>query len=148
MDKQQLEFENELKQEQKQHALEIQRLEDESLKIDISNEVSFDFAKSDIKQTFRTTLNKIVALLNKYDRTQIEVTGHTDSIGSESYNLQLSEQRAQNVVDYFIRRGVAPGRLTVIAAGEYYPRATNETEAGRQLNRRVEIIIKPLVEKI
>jgi outer membrane protein OmpA-like peptidoglycan-associated protein len=65
-------------------------------------------------------------------------------VGSESYNMMLSQQRAQSVVDYFASRGVAVNRLVATGRGESEPRATNDTEAGRQLNRRVEIYVKPV----
>ncbi|HEY9198781.1 MAG TPA: OmpA family protein, partial [Gammaproteobacteria bacterium] len=74
------------------------------------------------------------------------VVGHTDSVGSDAYNQRLSEQRAQAVVDYLAGAGVPRERLRVEGRGETEPRDTNATEAGRQLNRRVELYVKPLVE--
>lgn len=145
MDNQQQEFEAALADEQRRHDLEIQRLEDESLKIDVSSEVSFDFARADLKPAFRPTLDKVASVINKYNRTVVTVVGHTDNVGSDAYNQRLSEQRAQRVVDYFVRQGVDARRLTVVGAGEREPRTSNDTESGRQLNRRVEIIIKPVV---
>jgi outer membrane protein OmpA-like peptidoglycan-associated protein len=146
MDKQQQEFEAALADEQARHELEIQQLENETLKIDISNEVSFDFDSASLKPAFTPTLNKVADVLQRYPKTVIHVVGHTDSVGSESYNQRLSERRAQSVVDYLASSGVAPGRLYAIGRGEMEPRATNDTEAGRQLNRRVEIFVKPIVE--
>ncbi|MBF0264202.1 MAG: OmpA family protein [Gammaproteobacteria bacterium] len=144
MDKQQQDFERELEQEQVNHDIQIRRLENENLKIDISSEVSFDFNKTVINPSFQVPLNKVAAILNKYNQTNITVIGHTDSIGSEQYNLSLSEKRARSVVNYLIEQGVSPYRLKAIGMGEQSPRATNQTEAGRQLNRRVEILIKPI----
>lgn len=146
MDKQQREFEAALAEEQRRNDLEIQRLQDESLKIDVSSEVSFDFGKADLKPAFLPTLDKVADLLLKYDRTVVHVIGHTDSIGSDAYNQRLSEQRAESVGNYFTSRGVPWQRLVTEGRGEREPRATNETEAGRQLNRRVELLIKPVVE--
>lgn len=146
MDKQQREFEEALEEEQRRNDLEIQRLKDDSLKIDVSNEVSFDFDSARLKPAFLPTLDKVANVLSRYDRSVVHVIGHTDSTGSESYNQQLSERRAHSVVDYLAAHGVDPHRLRTEGRGETEPRDTNATEAGRQLNRRVEILIKPVVE--
>lgn len=146
MDKQQQEMEAALAEEQARHELEIQQLENETLKIDIANEVSFDFDSAALKSAFTPTLSKVANVLQRYPNTIIHVVGHTDSVGSESYNQRLSERRAQSVMDYFLSAGVTSGRLYAIGRGETEPRASNETEAGRQLNRRVEIYVKPIVE--
>jgi outer membrane protein OmpA-like peptidoglycan-associated protein len=146
MDKQQREMEAALADEQARHDLEVQRLEDETLKIEISNEVSFDFNSSSLKPTFMATLDKVVSVLERYPHTVIHVVGHTDSVGSDAYNMTLSQQRAAAVVNYFTSRGIAESRLVTLGRGESSPRATNDTEAGRQLNRRVEIYVKPIVE--
>ena len=146
MDKQQREFEEALREEQRQHQLEIERLKDDTLKLSLDSEVSFAFGRADIKPAFEPSLNKLADVLIKYDRTVVHVVGHTDSIGSDRYNQQLSERRADNVVVYLERRGVPQTRLRSEGRGEYEPRATNDTEAGRQLNRRVEIYVKPVVE--
>ncbi|HEB97110.1 MAG TPA: OmpA family protein [Sedimenticola thiotaurini] len=146
MDKQQQEFEQALRKEQEAHQLEIERLKDDTLKLSLDSEVSFDFNKAEIKPAFRPSLDKLADVLLKYDRTVVHVVGHTDSVGSEAYNQQLSERRARAVVDYLASRGVPYDRLRSEGRGESEPRATNATEAGRQLNRRVEIYVKPVVE--
>ncbi|WP_297812304.1 OmpA family protein [uncultured Methylophaga sp.] len=146
MDNQQREFEQALADEQARNELKIQQLENETLKIDIASEVSFDFDSASLKSAFTPTLNKVADVLQRYPKTVIHVVGHTDSVGSEIYNQRLSEQRAQSVVDFFGSRGIDPNRLYAFGRGELEPRATNETEAGRQLNRRVELFVKPIVE--
>ncbi len=146
MDEQQRAFERELEEERRQHQLEIERLKDESLKISINSEVPFDFDSAAIKPAFRPTLDKVADILIRYPKTVVYVVGHTDSIGSEAYNQRLSERRARSVVDYLVARGVPRERLIPIGKGESEPIASNATAAGRQLNRRVEIIIKPIVE--
>ncbi|MFT7235913.1 MAG: outer membrane protein OmpA-like peptidoglycan-associated protein [Methylophagaceae bacterium] len=146
MDKQQQEMEAALAAERANHAIEIQRLENETLKIDIASEVSFDFGSAGLKPAFTPTLKKVADILQRYSNTIIHVVGHTDSVGSESYNVGLSQQRAESVVGYFASRGVTMTRLVAAGRGESEPRATNETEAGRQLNRRVEIYVKPIIE--
>lgn len=146
MDNQQKEFDTALATEQRNNDIEIQRLTDETLKIDISSEVSFDFGSAGIKPAFRTTLDKVADVLKRYDRSVVHVVGHTDSVGSDAYNQRLSEQRAQSVIDYFASVGVARDRLRAEGRGETEPRDSNATEAGRQLNRRVEVFVKPIVE--
>lgn len=146
MDKQQQEFERELSAERARHDIEIERLKDDVLKLDLSSEVSFDLGSADLKPAFFPTLEKLAGLIVKYDRTVVHVVGHTDSSGSNEYNQGLSERRAQSVVGYFANGGVPYDRMRSEGRGENQPRATNDTEAGRQLNRRVEIYLKPIVE--
>jgi len=146
MDEQQKEFDQAMEEEQRRNDIEIERLKDDTLKLNLDSEVSFDYDSSQIKPAFKATLNKLADIIKKYDRTVVYVVGHTDSTGSESYNLRLSERRARSVVEYLINDGVNPSRLRSEGRGESDPRATNATAAGRQLNRRVEIYIKPVVE--
>jgi outer membrane protein OmpA-like peptidoglycan-associated protein len=145
MDKQQQEFEQALEDERYAHDLEIERLEDESLKINVPSEVSFDFDRAEIKPAFGPTLDKVADILTRYDRSIVHVIGHTDSIGSDAYNQDLSERRARSVANHLAGRGVADSRLQTEGRGESEPRDSNATAAGRQLNRRVELIIKPIV---
>lgn len=146
MDNQQREMEAILAEQETQHAIELQRMEDESLKINVSNEISFDFDSAALKPAFMPTLENVAGVLQRYPRTVIHVVGHTDSIGSDSYNMQLSQRRAQSVANYFSGQGVTQDRLVVTGRGKTEPRASNDTEAGRQLNRRVEIYVKPIIE--
>ncbi|HDK38342.1 MAG TPA: OmpA family protein [Thiolapillus brandeum] len=146
MDNQQRELEEQLAREQATHALEIQRMKDDSLKLTLDSEVSFDFDSTAIRHGFQDTLDKLANVLQKYDKTVIHVVGHTDSVGSEEYNQRLSERRARSVGEYLMSRGVNGSRVRMEGRGEREPRATNATEAGRQLNRRVEIYLKPIVE--
>ena len=146
MDNQQAEFEKALAEEQRQNQLEIERLKDDTLKLSLNSEVSFDVDRAEIKYAFEPSLNKLADVLMKYDRTVVHVVGHTDSTGPADYNQRLSEQRARAVVSYLNARGVPMDRLRSEGRGENEPRDTNETAAGRQLNRRVEIYVKPIVE--
>ncbi len=146
MDNQQQEFESALEQERQANEMEIERLKDDTLKLTVDSEVSFDFGKADIKPAFRPSLDKLAQLIQKYDRTVVHVVGHTDSVGSDAFNQELSERRAMNTGDYLASYGVTRDRIRTEGRGETEPRATNATEAGRQLNRRVEIFVKPIVE--
>lgn len=146
MDKQQTDFERSLADERNANQLEIERLKDDTLKLTVDSEISFDFNRAEVKSAFRSSLDKLADVLVKYNRTVVHVVGHTDSVGSDSYNEQLSQRRAQAVGDYLVSRGVPRDRLRTEGRGEREPRATNATEAGRQLNRRVEIFVKPVVE--
>ncbi len=146
MDNQQKEFEQALREEERNNQLEIERLRDDVLKLSLDSEVSFDVDQSQIKQAFKPSLDKLADVLIKYDRTAVHVVGHTDSTGPDSYNQSLSERRAQSVSSYLEQRGVPYQRLRYEGRGEFEPRDTNATAAGRQLNRRVEVYVKPIVE--
>ena len=148
MDKQQKEFEEALAGEEERNAIEIERLKDDTLKLSLNSEVSFDFGKDAVKTAFYPTLDKLSDVISKYDRTVVHVVGHTDSVGSDGYNQQLSERRAQSVSDYMIDRSVRVSRLLTEGRGEYEPRESNASESGRALNRRVEIFLKPIVEGV
>lgn len=142
-DKQEKEFEQELAQEQAANQIEIERVRDDLLKLTLDSEVSFDFDSAAIKAAFAPSLTKLANVLAKYDRNQVTIVGHTDSSGSEAYNQGLSVRRAQAVMNELAGRGVPKGIMTAEGVGEADPRASNDTEAGRQLNRRVEILIQP-----
>jgi outer membrane protein OmpA-like peptidoglycan-associated protein len=146
MDNQQRDFEQELSSERQANQLEIERMRDDTLRLTLDSEVSFDFDSAAIKPSFRPSLDKLADVIEKYNRTVVHVVGHTDSVGSAEYNQRLSERRAESVAGYLAAQGVASERLRTEGRGEEEPRAENATEAGRQLNRRVEIYIKPIVE--
>jgi len=95
---------------------------------------------------FYPVLDSVGKVLVKFDQTFVEVAGHTDSTGSESYNQALSQRRANSVAAYLRSRGIMSDRLITIGVGELYPVASNDTEAGRAQNRRVELTIVPVTE--
>ncbi len=115
----------------------------ELLKLTMQSSVLFDFDRSDIRNEAADTLVTIADSINKYRDTDVFVVGHTDAKGSEQYNQALGQRRANAVADFFVDYNVSPGRLDASSMGETSPVAENSTEAGRQLNRRVEIFIKP-----
>jgi len=143
MDKQQAEFNRQLADERRSNQIEVERLKNENLKITMNSEVSFAYNSAQLTPSFHTTLGKVADILNRYPRSTIQIIGHTDSRGSAEYNQQLSEQRAQAVKWYLSDRGVDARRVFTEGRGESQPRASNSTEAGMQLNRRVEMLIIP-----
>ena len=143
MDKQQAEFNRVLAEERRTNQMEIERLQNENLKITMNSEISFDYNSAQLTHSFQNSLDKVADILTRYPRSSIRITGHTDSRGSTEYNQQLSLQRAQSVGYYLSDRGVGSSRIITEGRGESQPRATNDTEAGRQLNRRVEMLVIP-----
>lgn len=143
LDKQERDFEEALEKEQAANEIEIERVRDDLLKLTLDSEVSFDFDSAAIKPAFSSSLTKLANVLSKYDRNRVTIVGHTDSSGSDVYNQGLSERRARSVIDELSNRGVPRGTMAAEGRGESQPRADNGTEAGRQLNRRVEILIQP-----
>ncbi|GIV34513.1 MAG: hypothetical protein KatS3mg031_2048 [Chitinophagales bacterium] len=105
------------------------------------NNIFFDYDKATLRPESYPELNRVVEFLKSSPRVVIELSGHTDDRGSDSYNLALSQNRAKAVVDYLIKQGISPSRLVAKGYGETRPVATNDTEEGRQLNRRVEFEI-------
>ncbi len=107
----------------------------------------FDTNSSTVRPQFRATLDDIAQTLNSYPETYIDVYGHTDSDGSDAYNLDLSNRRAQSVSSYLASRGVNRARIATEGFGESQPIASNATAAGKQQNRRVEIRIVPITQQ-
>ncbi|MGW9686329.1 OmpA family protein [Flagellimonas sp. 2504JD1-5] len=103
--------------------------------------VYFDTNKSDVKGTSATTLDKLAGIFKEYPKSVILVEGHTDSAGSEEYNWNLSQQRAESVTTYLVSKGISNGRFTTKWYGETQPRESNETAEGKAKNRRVELAI-------
>lgn len=121
----------------------VQRRQND-LAITMKSDVLFDSGSSVIKPGGEDEIARIADILNRYPETRVTVEGHTDSKGSESYNIRLSEERARAVADGLMARGVDGRRLTVIGLGPSRPIASNNTEAGRQLNRRVTLMVTPI----
>ena len=113
----------------------------EGIKITFDSGILFDVDRADLKYDSRTELAQLSTILNKYDDTNIMLAGHTDATGSAEYNMGLSQRRAQSVADYMITQQVDPARFDVRGFGKDEPIASNDTAAGRALNRRVEVAI-------
>lgn len=105
------------------------------------NNVFFDFDKFNLRPESYLELDRVVKFLNDYPNIEIEMSAHTDSKGSDQYNFTLSDNRARSVMEYILSKGIAPSRIISKGYGETLPVATNETDEGRQLNRRVEFKI-------
>ena len=116
----------------------------DNITLNMPGAITFGFDSSALQPQFRPVLDDLATTLNEYNQTIIEVAGHTDSVGDAAYNQNLSEQRAATVANYLAGRGVMRDRMITIGAGETRPIASNDTEAGRAQNRRVEITLVPL----
>jgi outer membrane protein OmpA-like peptidoglycan-associated protein len=123
----------------------IQRIGDEIVLVMPGN-VTFETNSSDLKPDFFDVLQSVGVVLIEYNRTVVEVAGHTDSTGADDYNLDLSGKRASTVASYLRSQGVENMRLLTLAFGEKAPVASNETPSGREQNRRVEITLLPITE--
>jgi outer membrane protein OmpA-like peptidoglycan-associated protein len=105
------------------------------------SDVLFDTARHDLKPGAREKLARVSGILSAHPGLKMEIEGHTDSVGTDEYNLRLSERRAESVRSYLVSQNIAPAMVTSIGFGESKPVATNDTAAGRQQNRRVELIV-------
>ncbi len=116
----------------------------DQLILNMPGNVTFEVDRAEIRPGFYDVLNSVVLVVKEFDKTIIEVSGYTDSSGSDSYNQQLSERRADSVGSYLRSQGVASGRVVTRGFGERYPIADNDTAAGRERNRRVELKLVPI----
>ena len=139
MDKQ----EDELRQQLQGTGVSVTRSGDELI-LNMPGNITFATDSSALNPGFHEVLNSVVLILRKFDKTLIEVAGHTDSTGSAEYNKKLSWQRAQSVANYLIDQGVDPQRIITVGHGEERPIASNKTAEGRQQNRRVELTLIPI----
>ncbi|RRQ50953.1 OmpA family protein [Sphingorhabdus wooponensis] len=116
----------------------------DNLVLDMPSEITFGVDSANIDPSFRSTLDEVASTLIQYEKTYVDVLGHTDSTGSDAYNQALSERRASSVADYLSSRGVQSARLATRGYGESQPKASNLDAAGRSANRRVEIRLVPV----
>lgn len=114
--------------------------------LNMPSNITFSSGSADLSASFLKVLDSVALVLKKYDKTIVEADGHTDSVGKPDYNQKLSERRATAVAQYLIGKGIKQERTITVGAGETHPVASNDTEAGRALNRRVELTLLPLKE--
>lgn len=134
MDKQAEEIKNEVP------GVSVERV-GEGIVVEFTSDVLFGFDASSLKTGAKENLDKLNLILNKYPDTNIQIQGHTDNKGSETYNQSLSERRATAVSQYLLNKGILSKRITTIGYGETAPKYSNETADDRAKNRRVEFAI-------
>jgi outer membrane protein OmpA-like peptidoglycan-associated protein len=142
MDKQ----ERELRQRTAGTGIEVQR-NGEEIAIKLPSGISFDTNQAILRPDMRPALDQVAQTLASYQSTLIDVTGHTDSTGSDAINQPLSERRANAVADYLQYQGVQRVRMATRGYGAQFPVASNDTDSGRALNRRVEIRLSPVTQQ-
>jgi outer membrane protein OmpA-like peptidoglycan-associated protein len=139
MDKQEQDMRNALAQSE---AIAVER-EGNVLALTFKSDFTFAVNSSTLRSGLYAELDRVAHILASYPQTTILVAGHTDSTGSDEYNMKLSQQRADSVKNALVQRGVAPQRISAVGYGEGQPVGDNNTEFGRQQNRRVEVRINP-----
>ncbi|UTA46679.1 OmpA family protein [Simiduia sp. 21SJ11W-1] len=135
--------EMELRQELEGTGVRVRR-DGDKLYLIMPGNITFATGRFEIRGDFYPTLNSVAKVLKKFDETAIKVAGHTDSVGSDSSNQVLSERRAESVAQYLRGQQIAAARVQAIGFGERYPVADNNTAAGREQNRRVELELIPM----
>jgi outer membrane protein OmpA-like peptidoglycan-associated protein len=135
--------EAELRRQTAGTGIEVSR-DGDVIKLNLPDGVTFDFGKANLKSQFYPALDNVANTLAQYNQTIVEVSGHTDSVGSDAANQTLSVQRANSVGNYLIGKGLVRERFEIVGFGETQPVASNDTDSGRALNRRVEIRVLPL----
>jgi outer membrane protein OmpA-like peptidoglycan-associated protein len=116
----------------------------DNITLNMPGNITFATNSSDLNASFFDVLNSVGLVVNEFDQTVIEVAGHTDSTGTDEYNQQLSQRRASAVASYLGTRSVRSDRIIPVGSGETHPVASNDTDVGRQQNRRVELTLVPL----
>jgi outer membrane protein OmpA-like peptidoglycan-associated protein len=132
-----------LRQELDRTGVSVTRIGD-NITLNMPGNIAFATNSADLNASFFEVLNSVSLVVNEFEQTVIEVAGHTDSTGTDTYNQQLSERRAEAVAAYLRTRNVRGDRIITVGQGEARPIATNDTPEGRQQNRRVELTLVPL----
>jgi outer membrane protein OmpA-like peptidoglycan-associated protein len=118
----------------------------DNITLNMPSNITFALNSADLNSQFFSALEGVGVVLREYNKTVVEIAGHTDSSGSDEYNRTLSQRRAQAVASYLTSQGVKSERLITVGAGESHPIASNDTEQGRAANRRVELTIVPVTQ--
>ncbi|MFN3147240.1 MAG: OmpA family protein [Paracoccaceae bacterium] len=119
----------------------------EALVVQLPSDILFDVDSAAVRPDLRADLAALAGNLKRFPNSRVEVVGHTDSDGSAEYNYDLSVRRADSVKTVLVNNGIMPARVIATGKGEDEPVATNQTDAGKALNRRVEIIIRPTQQR-
>ena len=135
--------EKKLRKELEATGVSVTRLGDDIV-LNMPGNVTFDVNQADVRSNFYPVLNSVGVVLEEFDKTLIDINGHTDSTGTVEYNMDLSYRRAESVAEYLAAQGIGEQRLFTQGFGPHYPVADNASAQGRSLNRRVELILKPL----
>jgi outer membrane protein OmpA-like peptidoglycan-associated protein len=141
MDKQ----ESELRQQMRDSGVTVTR-KGEDIVLNMPGNITFRSGSADLNADFFRVLDGVAQVAKKYDKTIIEIAGHTDNVGGADFNKQLSQRRASAVARYLMSKGVTEPRIMTAGGGEDHPIASNSTEQGRATNRRVEVTLAPLKE--
>jgi outer membrane protein OmpA-like peptidoglycan-associated protein len=115
-----------------------------NITLNMPGNITFKTDSADLQPSFFEVLNSVSIVLKEYDKTLLEVAGHTDNTGDDAYNQSLSERRASSVSQYLQSHGINGQRLIAVGGGEGHPVASNDSADGRQLNRRVELTLEPI----
>jgi outer membrane protein OmpA-like peptidoglycan-associated protein len=116
----------------------------DDITLNMPGNITFASNSSDLNGGFYEVLNSVALVLKEYDKTLVEIAGHTDNKGTNEHNQSLSQRRAESVSRYLTTRGVKSERMLPVGAGETHPVASNDNETGRTQNRRVELTLTPL----
>jgi outer membrane protein OmpA-like peptidoglycan-associated protein len=116
----------------------------DNITLNMPGNITFRTDSADLNGSFFQVLDSVGVVLKEYEKTLVEVAGHTDNTGEASYNQALSERRARTVAQYLAGKGVMDQRIMTVGGGESHPIASNDTPEGRQANRRVELTLAPL----
>lgn len=138
--------EEELRRQLRGTGVSVTRKGDEII-LNMPGNVTFDFDSASLRADFFDVLDSVALVLEEFDQTVLVIDGHTDSTGSRSYNMELSERRSETVGRYLINQGVAPVRIDTYGYGPDHPVASNDTEEGRAANRRVELTLVPVTDE-
>jgi outer membrane protein OmpA-like peptidoglycan-associated protein len=118
----------------------------DNITLNMPGNITFASDSAELNPSFYGVLNSVNIVLKQYEKTLVEVAGHTDSTGAAEYNQKLSERRANSVAQYLEGQGLRSDRVITVGAGETHPVATNDTADGKQANRRVELTLTPLTK--
>lgn len=146
MDDQKRDLEKSLSREIQSGQARVEKLANNVVRITMTNQTAFDTDSTEIKPGFHSTMDRLADVVVRYGKTTLTIVGHTDNVGSDQYNQALSERRAHSVARYLESKRVNSMRLALAGKGESQPVANNNSESGRQANRRVEIYLEPLTQ--